>query len=371
MYVGSTGPDGLAHVLWELVANALDQHLAGHATRLLVSLNEDRSVTVEDDGLGFPIHDVGGIPFAQLALTEMHSTPTLDGHSPHAHARAMGVGACVANILSSTLVLDVFREGRHYRQRYELALPMTPIADQGPTDRRGTRITFAPDRDVFGDAEFDFDALVRSLRDLAILNPGLTIDVRDERRRRITIRHDDGLLAFLSDIPDAFAFSGESGGVLVDAAFRWNAWSSPNQVRTFANNAPTDGYGTHHAGLLRGIADAVLPDVAKHRRHARAVRNVLTYGLQAIVHVRLADPTFAGPTRDELASPSALLAVEHVVGEGLRAQFEERPGRLASLRAEIAEAVPALLLARRDRRSQEAPAQPRISRRTSGRGRRA
>jgi DNA gyrase subunit B len=154
MYIGDTSDgSGLHHMLWEVVANALDEHLAGRATSIEVTCNEDGSVAVEDDGAGMPVHLVDGISFAQLALTTLHTTATLDGHAPHAHVGLHGVGIGVVNALSASLVLEIFREGYHHRQQYAAGEPLTPLERIAPTNRTGTNVTRVPDGAILAATE--------------------------------------------------------------------------------------------------------------------------------------------------------------------------------------------------------------------------
>lgn len=327
MYVGDTSDgSGLHHLLWEVVANALDEYLAGRATRIEVTCNEDGSITVDDDGSGFPIHLVDGVPFAQLALTTFHGTATLDGHAPHAHVGLRGVGIAVVNALSSSFTLDVFRGGRHHRQRFVAGERRTELEDVEATERSGTRVTFVPDATIFADAEMSFERIDMRLREIALLNAGLRIELRDDRRRRRSCHHPEGIRGFLADQDDLLTCCGVAHEVQVDVALRW-APSTPWDARlqSFANTEPTTGHGTHIDGLLLGIADAAVPQWPLRKRHSARVRNVIAGALQAVVHVKVADPTYAGPTKDRLASPEVREAVRAVVADRLAIQLAERP----------------------------------------------
>jgi DNA gyrase/topoisomerase IV subunit B len=251
MYIGDTRDgSGLHHMLWEVVANALDQHLKGHATKIDVTLNEDGSITVEDDGEGFPIHLVQGVPFAEIAMTTFHETGTLDGHVPHAHVGLHGLGVSIVNALSSRLVLE-------------------------------------------------------------------------------------GLRGFLHEPKDAFVCQGLAEDVRVDAAMQWAHRGYLPNVRSFANNEETERHGTHLDGLLQGIADAVFPEMPARTRSTKRVRDALSSGLQAIIHVTLANPTLSGSTRDQLTSSEAMRAVRAVVGTELARQLDERPAIREELRRRL------------------------------------
>jgi DNA gyrase subunit B len=333
MYVGTTWDGtGLHHMLWEVVGNSLDDHLAGHTTRIDVTFNVDGTVTVEDDGSGLPVHLVDGVPFAQLALTTMHTTGTLDGHAPHAHVGHHGVGICVVNALSSTLLLDVFRAGHHYQQRYAAGLPQSELAVVEETDRTGTRLTFAPDPKIFAETEMSFEVVAKRLRELAFFNPALRLDLRDDRLRRHSYAHPEGLRGFLDDPSSALVCAGTSAGIRVEAALRWSATFPRFDVLSFANHLPTTQHGSHVDGLLQGIADAVGPPTVAPTRAVGAV----SHRLQAVVHVNIADPHYAGPTKDQLETPEAAEAVRVVVAEQLARHLRERPELHAMLRERIA-----------------------------------
>ena len=323
-------------MLWEVVANALDDHLAGHATRIEVTCNEDGSVTVEDDGAGFPIHLVEGLPFAQRALTSLHATGTLDGHAPHVHVGRHGVGICVVNALSSLLVLDVFREGRHYRQRYVAGEPQADLQDIEPAERTGTRVTFVPDPTIFANTEVSFDILDKRLREIALLNAGLRIELRDDRRRRRSHEYPEGLRGFLAEADDVLTCSGVAEGIRVDVALSYSRTALWPRLQSFANTEPTTEHGSHVDGLLLGISDAVAPQLPA--RNSASPRDAMAHNLEAVVNVNgslrwlsavvnvnIACPTFASPTKERLSSPEVTEAVRTVVSGQLAAQLASRP----------------------------------------------
>src|ERR1700749_4097777 len=182
MFIGDIADgSGLAHMVWELVANSLDQHLAGRCSRIDVLLEQDGSVVVEDDGPGIPLVDASGRPFAEVALTQLHATPTFDGHAPHEHVGAgrHGLGLFPLNALSSRLVVDIFRGGFHHRQRFEKGLAVSRMEKVGPSTRTGTRVSLRPDAAIFSDAWFNAGTIAGRLRELAHLLPALTLTFLD------------------------------------------------------------------------------------------------------------------------------------------------------------------------------------------------
>jgi DNA gyrase subunit B len=234
---------------------------------------------------------------------------------------------------SQWLLVEIFRDGALFRQTYARGRPQTDLERIEPTGRRGTRLTFAPDPEIFADPEMSFDAVHRRMRELAMLNPKLRLELRDDRRRHRVYTEPKGLLAFVSGRADAFSCEGTCCGIRVAAAIRWGErWAD---LKSFANMESTWEHGTHVEGLLRGIADAVFPAIPNERRHTLQVRAALQEGLRAVVHVNVADAKFEGPTRGRLASPEAVEAVRSVVADQLARFLLEQPDLRASLAARL------------------------------------
>lgn len=320
MYVGDVR-DGSAlhHLLWELVSNALDEHLGGRATRIRVSV-EGQIAEVEDDGRGMPIAPDAklGLPLVEVALTQLHSSPTLDGHFPHIHVGRFGVGLAIVNALSEELEVEVRRDGWSWRQRYERGVPLGPLDRGERSERTGTRIRFRADRSILGDVPFDRDAIRRRLVELAAFNPALTFELMAEK-----IREPRGISAFLYpdpsvEISDPFAMRSFPDGVLVEAALGWNR-DPHGSIRSFVGQTETEEGGTHENGFLKGIVAAITAQPALRgrlpRRAFRAARRLA--GLQAVVHVDLQHPSFGGPTRSRLASRE----VEEIVKQRIEAAY--------------------------------------------------
>lgn len=321
MFIGDTADgSGLVHMVWELVANSLDQHLAGRCTRIDVHLEQDGSVVVEDDGPGIPLVDVGGRPFAEVALTRFHATPTFDGHAPHEHVGGglHGVGLFPLNALSSLLVVDVFRDGFRHTQRFQRGLAVSGMEKVGPAKRTGTRVLLQPDPAIFSDTWINAGTIATRLRELACLLPALTLTFQD--RREHVFREPRGLIAFLErtrkelvPVASALVLDEVVGEIRVEAAVEWHAsrWSA---VESYANVERTTDGGTHVQGLIEGLAEG-LRDAApawKTRPQKKLVESV-SRGLHAIVCVRLIDPTYGAPTKSRLVTPEAKSAVSSAV----------------------------------------------------------
>lgn len=319
MFVGDVSDgSGLGHLVWELVANSLDQHLAGRCHRIDVVLQDDGSAYVEDDGPGIALFDVDGQPFAEVALTRFHATPTLDGHAPHEHVGLHGAGIFVVNAVSSRLTLDVFREGGHYTQQYERGFAVSRLVQADVSTRTGTRISFQPDPAIFSDPWFNAGAISARLRELAWLMPSLTLTFQD--RREHVFCEPRGLSVFLERTRMALAPIGNPlfvdqivGEIRVEAAIEWRQcrWST---VESYANIERTTEGGTHVHGLVEGLAAGLREAVpAWKKRPKKEVTEAVNRGLHAIVCVRLHDPTYGEPTKSRLVTPEAQSAVSSAV----------------------------------------------------------
>jgi DNA gyrase subunit B len=334
MYVGDTHDgSGRLQLLWEVVANAFDEHLAGHCDLIEIRIEQDGAFIVADNGRGLRVDLVDGVPFAQRALTELHAGPTLDGHAPHEHLGLYGVGLCAVAALSERLTLDVFRDGRHYSQDYLRGEPVASLSDMGPTDRRGTRLGFLPDPRVFGDLPIMADAIAVRLHELACLFPRLSFRFRDLRDRHF--HSPDGLSSLLRTIllardespgDDPFCCEGAVEDVRVEVIADW-CGERACVVESFANVLRTTEGGTHVAGLLHGLmkgAMDAMPDVASGRS-GDAMEAVVSTGLRAVVCVRLDDPCYGAPTKDRLSSPRVAEIVSSCVASSFRDYLATRP----------------------------------------------
>lgn len=344
MYVGDTHDGcGRLQLLWELIANAFDEHLAGACDEIRVEIDAEGAFIVEDNGRGMRVDEVDGQPFAQMALTCFHDAPTLDGHAPHEHLGPRGVGLFPVCVLSQHLALRVFRDGREYTQTYARGLPLSPLSDVGPTRGQGTRMRVLPDPAVFGDLPIETDAIATRLHELACLFPGLKLHFVDRRERTFHVASGlSGMLGIamqreglvIDGVP--FACAGEVDGIRIEAVATW-ASRHDTRIESFANVCRTTDGGTHVAGLLRGLVQgarrsACLPTTGKRARH---LERAIGRGLRAVVCVRLVDPAYARPTRDRLATPEVSEAVAKCVSPAFAAWLD----RHEAMRVRVAAAL--------------------------------
>jgi DNA gyrase subunit B len=319
MYIGDTHDgSGLAQMVWELVANSLDEHLAGACSNISVELREDGAIVVEDDGRGIPVEMFHGVPFAEMALTSFHATPTLDGHAPHEHVGDRGVGLFPVCALSTWLELHVCRKGRRFSQRFARGVAVTGLRDEGSTDSRGTRITFLPDDRIFPNPHVESERVLTRLRELSYLLPNLTLRFRD--RSECELHEPRGLLAYLdAKAPysepgqQSFIVNASASQIAVEVAARWGA--ATTSIESFANIQRTTDGGTHVRGLLLGLVSGLKLSAPRScsARTSRQIERALSQGLTAIVCVRLNDPTFDQPTKSRLATKDVRNAVKTCV----------------------------------------------------------
>ncbi len=338
MYIGDTHDGaGLGQMLWEVVANALDEHLAGYCSRISVEITEDGAISVEDDGRGIRLDEVDGVCFAERALTSFHDGPTFDGHAPHEHIGTRGVGLFAVCALSAWLELEVSRDGRRHRQRFERGLAVSGLSEIGTADTRGTRVVFAPDPEIFSTTWLDPGPVLARLREMSYLFPRLSLCFKDRREHRF--HESDGLAAYVQAsatfrrddrLGKMFVCTSSAESILVEVAATW--CSDPGaSLESFANVTRTTGGGTHVDGLLRGLVAGTrqaLPEVCRGLRRAR-IERVLRRGLHAAVCVRLDDPEYGRPTRDRLTSPHVAAAVAHCIAGSFSDHLASEPALLA------------------------------------------
>jgi DNA gyrase subunit B len=338
MYVGdTTDGTGLHHLLWEVLGNAIDEHLMGCATRIEVSI-DGATLTVEDDGRGIPIelHPTIGLPAIELVLTRLHAGPTYDGHSPHVHIgrHSYGVGLAAVNALCERLHAVVHRDGRRFELAFARGERSLGLRDLGPSEGRGTRITLRPDATIFTDPTFDLDAVATRLRELAYLNPGLTLTLQGQPHHQPR-----GLAALVEHVRGASSLPivhlrGEANGVAVEVAMTWGEHAQEPDVRSFVCQCPTVSGGTHVEGLWQGIADAVRQRWPL-RAEAGPGRVAPRRGFVAAVHADLYHPSFGGPTKARLASDEARVGVREVVARMLPAWLAAHPHYEDALRQRL------------------------------------
>ncbi len=362
MYIGSTGLQGLHHLVYEVVDNSIDEALAGFCTTVEVTIHIDGSVTVTDDGRGIPVgmHE-SGRPAAEIVLTVLHAGGKFENSAYKVSGGLHGVGVSVVNALSEWLEVEIWRNGQLHQQRYERGVPQTDLEIKGPTERRGTKITFKPDDRVFETTEFVFETLSQRLRELAFLNAGVSITITDERDGRVhTFLYEGGIREFveflnqnktvLNDKP--IYMSGERDGVQVEIALQWND-SYAETTYTFANNINTTEGGTHLSGFRAALTRTINAYATRNNLADKLSESVsgddIREGMAAVISVKIPQPQFEGQTKTKLGNTEVKGIVETIVNERLAAFLEENPTIAKRVVAKAVEAATAREAARKAR----------------------
>ena len=346
MYIGDVHDgSGLHHLVWEAVDNAVDEHLAGFCKLIQITIHFDGSITVEDDGRGIPVgmHEKG-VSAAEVVMTVLHAGGKFDHSSYKVSAGLHGVGVSAVNAVCEHLRMEIKREGKLWFQEYELGVPKAPLAAIGETEETGTKITFKPDATIFTSTEYSYGVLANRLRELAFLNSGLRIQLRDEREgdKSEEYYYEGGIHEFVGLLTehkeavhgDVIAFAqgvtpeGESVAIVVDIAMRWTS-SFTEQIFCYTNNVHNADGGTHLTGL-RSALTRTLNNYGQARNLFKDVKNGLSgedarEGLTAVVSIKHPDPSFDSQTKSKLVSSEVKGIVETVVGEQLGRYFEEHP----------------------------------------------
>jgi DNA gyrase subunit B len=368
MYIGSTGPRGLHHLVWEIVDNSIDEALAGYCTEISVTVRSDNSVSVADNGRGMPVGkmDKYGKSAAEVIMTTLHAGGKFDGQGYKVSGGLHGVGASVVNALSEWLELEIKRDGHVFTQRYERGFPKSSVEKTRKLKRgekTGTIIRFMPDPEVFTETqEFSFDTLSRRFRESAFLNKGLKISLTDERDegRAITYRYEGGIQDFVEHINEAkdpvhktiFYFEREEAVGDVEVAMQWNS-GFQDSVFTFANNINTHEGGTHLSGF-RAALTRTINDYARQKGLLKEKEENLTgddirEGLAAVISVKLREPQFEGQTKTKLGNTEIKGLVESNTNRYLAEFLEERPGEAKAIINKALQAARARQAARKVR----------------------
>ena len=343
MYIGSTSVRGLHHLVYEIVDNSVDEALAGYCTHIIVTINKDNSITVEDDGRGIPvgINHKAGIPAVEVVFTVLHAGGKFGGGGYKVSGGLHGVGASVVNALSNWLEVQIFHDGKIYKQRYERGHTMYPLEEVGKCDinKTGTTVTFSPDGSIFEETVYDFDTLKQRLRETAFLTKNLRITLRDDREEPVKERvfhYEGGIKEFVTYLnkskealyPEVIYCEGEKNGVLVEVAMQHN--DAYNEATySFVNNIITPEGGTHLAGF-RNALTKTFNEYARANKILKDSEPALSgddirEGLTAIVSIKIEEPQFEGQTKQKLGNSEARGAVDSVVSEQLTYFLEQNP----------------------------------------------
>ncbi len=346
MYIGDVGSRGLHHLVYEVVDNSIDEAMAGHCDRISVIINDDNSVSTEDNGRGIPvgIHKKEGVSALEVVMTKIGAGGKFDKDSYKVSGGLHGVGVSCVNALSEKLVATVHRDGKIWEQEYSKGKSLEPVKEVGKSDKTGTIVTFLPDKTIFQDINtYSYDILANRLRELSFLNKGITITITDKRNKdkdgndiHEEFFSKDGLVEFIKFLDDTrepimkdvIAFEGEKNGVPVEVAMVYNTSYSEN-LHSYVNNINTHEGGTHLSGFRRGLTHTL-----KKYSETSGMLDKLKFdisgddfreGLTAIISVKVAEPQFEGQTKTKLGNKEVSASVSQAVSEMLRDYLEEHP----------------------------------------------
>ncbi len=339
MYIGSTSVHGLHHLVYEVVDNSIDEALAGYCDEIKVIIHVDNSVTVVDNGRGIPVdmHPTKKRPAAEVVMTVLHAGGKFDSDSYKVSGGLHGVGVSVVNALSSRLELEIRRNNKIYRQNYERGVPVGDLVEDGETKRRGTRILFWPDPEIFETTEFSFETLSQRIRELAFLNAGVKIEITDERTDKSHLFHyEGGIVSFVEYLnraktalhPKPILFTGTKEGVEIEIAIQYND-AYDEKIFSFANNINTQEGGTH----LSGFKAALTRTMNTYATNNNLLKNMKTTisgddlreGMAAVISVKVPEPQFEGQTKTKLGNSEIKGYVETIMNEKLAEYLEENP----------------------------------------------
>ena len=341
MYIGSTSSKGLHHLVYEIVDNSVDEALAGYCNLIDVTIHEDNSITVIDNGRGIPvgINHKAGLPAVEVVFTILHAGGKFGGGGYKVSGGLHGVGASVVNALSEWLEVTIYSDGKKYQQRYERGKVMYPLKEIGTTDRTGTQVTFLPDKEIFEDTVYDYDILRQRLREMAFLTKGIKIILRDERpemEKEREFYYEGGIKEYVTYLnrhkdplyQEIIYCEGSKNGVYVEIAMQHN--SSYNEgCYSFVNNITTPEGGTHLVGFKNALTKT-FNDYARKQKilkdsEANLTGEDIREGLTAIISIKIGEPQFEGQTKQKLGNSEARGAVESIFAEQLTYFLEQNP----------------------------------------------
>ncbi|MGB4660233.1 MAG: DNA topoisomerase (ATP-hydrolyzing) subunit B [Mobilitalea sp.] len=341
MYIGSTSSKGLHHLVYEIVDNAIDEALAGYCDKIDVTINEDNSITVIDNGRGIPVgmNKKKGISSVEVVFTILHAGGKFGGGGYKVSGGLHGVGASVVNALSEWLEVIIYEDGKEYHQRFERGKSTGPLQEIGESDKRGTTITFLPDKEIFEETVYDYDVLKQRLREMAFLTKNIKIVLRDNRQEEEVekeFHYAGGIKEYIEYLnrhkdplyPDIIYCEGTKDKVYVEVAFQHNSTYTEG-CYSFVNNITTPEGGTHMAGFKNAITKT-FNDYARSMKYLKdndvnLSGEDIREGLTAIISIKLEDPQFEGQTKQKLGNSEARGAVDNIVSEQLTYYLEQKP----------------------------------------------
>ena len=363
MYIRGVGTEGLHHLVYEVVDNSVDEALAGHASTVEMTIHTNGSLSVQDDGRGIPVgpHPTEPMDTLDVVMTKLHAGGKFDQGSYKVSGGLHGVGVSCVNALSEYLEVEVYRNGKLYKQRYECGVPTGQVKQAGATSLRGTKVTFKPDPTVLEATDFNFDILSNRMRELAFLNPGLHITMRDERTDKShDFKYEGGIVAYVELLntnktlifDEPISVRGEINGAEVHVAMQWND-GFDEKVFSFANNINTVDGGPH----MVGFKSALTRTVVKYGEAGNAWKEIkespsgedIREGLTAVVSVKIPGAQFEGNLKGKLVNTEAKGLVEQLVGDKLSAYLEENPAIAKRVMLKVADAARARIAARKAR----------------------
>jgi DNA gyrase subunit B len=372
MYIGTTGPDGLHHLVYEVVDNSVDEAVAGFCTGIQIAIHQDNSVTVIDNGRGIPVemHPTEKRPAAEVVMTTLHAGGKFDSETYKVSGGLHGVGVSVVNALSVHLELEIRRDEKVWRQTYERGQPTSGVEEIGTTEKTGTRVTFAPDPEIFQLTDFSFDVLSQRLRELSFLNAGLRIQISDERSGKShDFCYEGGIVSFVEHLNRARAplhtppifisgerrYSSNHGEipVQIEIAFQFNE-SYNESIFSFANNINTVEGGTHLIGFRTALTRTLNRYLTNQKKNGKDAGEAISgddtrEGLTAVISVKLPQPEFEGQTKSKLGTSEVRGLVEAILYDKLGDYLEENPATAKQILSKIQDAARARMAARKAR----------------------
>jgi len=363
MYIGNTGPEGLHHLVYEVVDNSIDEAMAGYCDRIDVEILSDNSVVISDDGRGIPIdiHKGENVSALEVVMTKLHAGGKFDNKTYQVSGGLHGVGVSVVNALSEYLEAEVYRDGKIYFQRYEKGDIKSKLEVRGETKKRGTKIHFMPDSGIFNSVQWDFETLSKRMRELSFLTRGVRIKITDEQSgRKKDFVYEGGIKSFVEYLnknkeslhAKPIYISGEKAGVVMEIALQYNN-SYKEAIFSFANNISTREGGSH----LSGFKSALTRSINLYLQNSQLYKNFkaklsgedVREGLTAVINVKLPNPQFEGQTKTKLGNSEVKGLVENQLNEGLSNFFEENPHVIKTVLSKVIDAARAREAARKAR----------------------